>query len=61
VKQILLGSERETAFQVDDLAIKHARLPGSEVQIAVEARNVLPPRGIGTRVVPVPCLVWFEA
>ena len=31
------------------------------MQIAVEARNVLQARGIGTRVVPVPCLDWFEA
>ncbi|MTD13760.1 transketolase [Nakamurella sp. YIM 132087] len=34
---------------------------GSEVQIAVEARAALQAEGIGTRVVSVPCLDWFEA
>ncbi|HEY5852553.1 MAG TPA: transketolase [Aldersonia sp.] len=34
---------------------------GSEVQLAVEARNALQAEGIGTRVVSVPCLDWFEA
>ncbi|GGL93994.1 transketolase [Nakamurella endophytica] len=34
---------------------------GSEVQMAVEAREVLQQEGIGTRVVSVPCLDWFEA
>ena len=35
--------------------------PGSELQIAVEARETLQAEGIGTRVVSVPCLDWFEA
>jgi len=34
---------------------------GSEVQIAVAARDALQAEGIGTRVVSVPCLDWFEA
>jgi transketolase len=33
---------------------------GSEVQIAVEARDVLQADGIGARVVSIPCLDWFE-
>ncbi|HYN71082.1 MAG TPA: transketolase [Nakamurella sp.] len=33
---------------------------GSEVQIAVAAREALQAEGIGTRVVSVPCLDWFE-
>ena len=33
---------------------------GSEVQIAVKARELLQAEGIGTRVVSVPCLDWFE-
>ncbi len=33
---------------------------GSEVQIAVKAREMLQAEGIGTRVVSVPCLDWFE-
>ena len=33
---------------------------GSEVQLAVEARNQLEAEGIGTRVVSAPCLEWFE-
>jgi transketolase len=33
---------------------------GSELQIAVEAREALQAEGIGTRVVSVPCLDWFE-
>ena len=34
---------------------------GSEVQIAVAARDALQAEGIGTRVVSVPCLDWFQA
>ena len=34
---------------------------GSEVQIAVAAREALQAEGIGTRIVSVPCLDWFEA
>jgi transketolase len=34
---------------------------GSELQIAVEARKALQAEGIGTRVVSVPCLDWFQA
>ncbi len=34
---------------------------GSEVQLAVKARDLLQAEGIGTRVVSVPCLDWFEA
>ena len=33
---------------------------GSEVQLAVKARELLQSEGIGTRVVSVPCLDWFE-
>ncbi len=33
---------------------------GSEVQIAVQAREALQGEGIGTRVVSVPCLDWFQ-
>ncbi|HEY5880874.1 MAG TPA: transketolase [Nakamurella sp.] len=33
---------------------------GSEVQIAVAAREALQAKGIGARVVSVPCLDWFE-
>ncbi|UBH06094.1 putative transketolase [Leucobacter sp. Psy1] len=33
---------------------------GSEVQLAVEARERLAGEGIGVRVVSVPCLEWFE-
>ena len=33
---------------------------GSEVQLAVKARELLQAEGIGTRVVSVPCLDWFE-
>ena len=33
---------------------------GSEVQLAVKARDLLQDEGIGTRVVSVPCLDWFE-
>jgi transketolase len=34
---------------------------GSEVQLAVEAAAALESEGIGTRVVSVPCMEWFEA
>ncbi len=34
---------------------------GSEVQLALAARETLQAEGIGTRVVSVPCLDWFEA
>ena len=34
---------------------------GSEVQLAVAAREKLQAEGIGTRVVSMPCLDWFEA
>ncbi len=34
---------------------------GSEVQIALAARESLQAQGIGTRVVSMPCLDWFEA
>jgi transketolase len=34
---------------------------GSEVQIAVAARDVLQQDGIGTRVVSMPCVEWFNA
>ncbi|MBD8505250.1 transketolase [Hoyosella sp. G463] len=33
---------------------------GSELQLAVDARATLESEGIGTRVVSVPCLDWFE-
>ena len=33
---------------------------GSEVQLAVEARETLEAEGIATRVVSLPCLEWFE-
>ncbi|MDA9786805.1 transketolase [Pontimonas sp.] len=33
---------------------------GSEVSIALEARAALQERGIGTRVVSMPCMEWFE-
>ncbi len=33
---------------------------GSEVQLALEARDVLAAEGIGVRVVSAPCLEWFE-
>ena len=33
---------------------------GSEVQLAVEARTALEADGVGTRVVSVPCLEWFD-
>ena len=34
---------------------------GSEVQLAVEARQTLQASGIATRVVSAPCLEWFDA
>ena len=34
---------------------------GSEVQLAVEARQTLQAEGIPTRVVSAPCLEWFDA
>jgi transketolase len=34
---------------------------GSEVQLAVEAAAALESEGIGTRVVSVPCMEWFDA
>lgn len=34
---------------------------GSEVQLAVEARETLQSEGIATRVVSAPCLEWFDA
>jgi transketolase len=34
---------------------------GSEVSIAVEAREILEAEGISTRVVSMPCREWFEA
>jgi transketolase len=34
---------------------------GSEVQIAVAAREVLEAEGVGTRVVSMPCVEWFDA
>ena len=34
---------------------------GSEVQVAVAARELLQAQGIGTRVVSAPCLEWFDA
>jgi transketolase len=34
---------------------------GSEVQLAVAARDQLEAAGIGTRVVSMPCTEWFEA
>jgi len=33
---------------------------GSEVQLAVQARAVLEADGVGTRVVSVPCMEWFD-
>ncbi|MCF2706514.1 transketolase [Arcanobacterium haemolyticum] len=33
---------------------------GSEVQLAVEARNALEAEGIGARVISLPCLEWFN-
>nr|WP_245599457.1 transketolase [Nakamurella lactea] len=33
---------------------------GSEVQLAVAARKILQDKGIGTRVLSMPCLDWFE-
>ena len=33
---------------------------GSEVQIAVAARELLEAEGIGTRVVSMPCVEWFR-
>ncbi|WP_232376738.1 transketolase [Amycolatopsis aidingensis] len=34
---------------------------GSEVQLAVEARNTLEADGVATRVVSMPCVEWFDA
>jgi transketolase len=34
---------------------------GSEVQLAVEARNVLAEKGVSARVVSMPCREWFDA
>ena len=34
---------------------------GSEVQVAIAARDVLEAQGIGTRVVSMPCVEWFDA
>ncbi len=34
---------------------------GSEVQIAVAAREMLEASGVATRVVSVPCMEWFRA
>ncbi|MGV9414859.1 transketolase [Nocardia sp. NPDC003693] len=34
---------------------------GSELQLAVEARATLEAQGIGTRVVSMPCVEWFDA
>ncbi|MBF6176693.1 transketolase [Nocardia blacklockiae] len=34
---------------------------GSELQLAVEARTTLESQGIGTRVVSMPCVEWFDA
>ncbi|MBB5915893.1 transketolase [Nocardia transvalensis] len=34
---------------------------GSELQLAVEARTTLEAQGIGTRVVSMPCVEWFDA
>ncbi|GAB3492464.1 transketolase [Amycolatopsis cihanbeyliensis] len=34
---------------------------GSEVQLAVEARNTLEAEGVSTRVVSMPCVEWFDA
>ena len=34
---------------------------GSELQIAVEAREVLEADGVPTRVVSMPCVEWFDA
>ncbi|WP_069165201.1 transketolase [Nocardia altamirensis] len=34
---------------------------GSELQLAVEARTTLESHGIGTRVVSMPCVEWFDA
>ncbi|MQA07630.1 MAG: transketolase [Pseudonocardiaceae bacterium] len=34
---------------------------GSEVQLAVEARNTLEAQGVPTRVVSMPCVEWFDA
>jgi transketolase len=48
-------NEAEVELQVILLAT------GSEVQLAVAAREQLQAQGIGTRVVSVPCLDWFEA
>ena len=33
---------------------------GSEVQLAVEAREALQAEGVRTRVVSMPCVEWFE-
>jgi transketolase len=33
---------------------------GSEVAIALEARDVLQSAGVGTRVVSMPCVEWFD-
>ncbi|RDI50796.1 transketolase [Nocardia mexicana] len=34
---------------------------GSELQLAVEARTTLEAQGVGTRVVSMPCVEWFDA
>jgi len=34
---------------------------GSEVQVALAARDLLQAEGIGTRVVSMPCVEWFNA
>ena len=34
---------------------------GSEVSVALEARTVLEAKGVGTRVVAMPCVEWFDA
>lgn len=47
----------ESSTEVPQLIIMAT---GSEVQLAVAAREVLEAEGIGTRVVSVPCLDWFE-
>jgi transketolase len=54
---VLLDSPTELGSTPDVVLVG----TGSEVQLAVEARDLLAAKGVAARVVSMPCREWFEA
>jgi transketolase len=55
---VLAPADNEATGGIPDVILMGT---GSEVQIAVAARDLLQAEGIATRVVSLPCLEWFDA